>query len=204
MRGAEAGLKDMGQLIVARTSYKRGATDFSSQIEKLRSENVDLVVLATVVRESIGAVAEARKNGWNVDMLGSIPTYSPEVPELGGRAMEGLYSVSPFALPYPDSGNARLTAWINDYKRRFNAEPKLGSVMGYTVADLFVKALEKAGPNVTAETVSVALESLNVARDFLGNPPYQFSPNNHLGNRLGRINQVRNGRWEHLTDFLKD
>ena len=35
---------------VERTSYKRGATDFSSQIARLRAARCDLVVLATVVR----------------------------------------------------------------------------------------------------------------------------------------------------------
>ena len=32
MRGAEAGLKTIGMEFAEKTSYKRGATDFSSQV----------------------------------------------------------------------------------------------------------------------------------------------------------------------------
>ena len=52
------------------------------------------MVLATVVRETVGAVSEARKLGWNVDMLVTASGYSAQTHELGGKAMEGLYGVS--------------------------------------------------------------------------------------------------------------
>ena len=32
LRGAEAGLKDVGMELAEKTTYKRGATDFSSQV----------------------------------------------------------------------------------------------------------------------------------------------------------------------------
>src|SRR6059058_6407667 len=36
------------------TSYKRGASDFSAQIAKMKSDGCDMVVLGTVIRETIG------------------------------------------------------------------------------------------------------------------------------------------------------
>ena len=62
-RGTEAALKAANLPVVERASYKRGATDFSSQMQRLRAANPDLIGLATVVRETIGAVSEARKRG---------------------------------------------------------------------------------------------------------------------------------------------
>ena len=41
MRGAEAGLKTIGMDLAEKTTYKRGATDFSSQVAKLKSSGCD-------------------------------------------------------------------------------------------------------------------------------------------------------------------
>ena len=56
------------------TSYKRGASDFSAQVAKMKSDGCDLVMLGTVIRETIGAMAEAKKLGWDVTFLGATPT----------------------------------------------------------------------------------------------------------------------------------
>src|ERR1700716_2615663 len=51
------------------TSYKRGASDFSAQVAKMKSDGCDMVVLGTVIRETIGAMSEAKKLGWDVPFL---------------------------------------------------------------------------------------------------------------------------------------
>ena len=70
LRGAEAGLKTIGMELAEKTSYKRGATDFSSQVARMKAAGCDLVVLGTIIRETIGAIAEARKTGFNADLPG--------------------------------------------------------------------------------------------------------------------------------------
>ena len=49
--------------------------------------------LGTVIRETIGAMGEAKKLGWDVTFLGATPTNVLEVPALGKEAVEGLFSV---------------------------------------------------------------------------------------------------------------
>lgn len=202
-KGVEAGLAKLAQPLVEKTSYKRGATDFSSQIARLRGAGCDFVVLATVVRETVAAVAEARRTGWNVDMLVTASGYSAQTHELGGKAVEGLYGVSVLPHPYEAGANGQLADWIRRYRERFGAAPNVWSVMGYGVADLFVKAADKAGRELTVERFTAAMESLHTPRDFFGAPEYRFSRDDHLGNRHGRIAQIRDGRWVILTDYLK-
>ncbi len=96
----------LGTELVERTSYKRGATDFSSQVARLRAARCDLVVLATVVRETVAAMSEARKIGWDVDMLVTASGYSAQTHELGGAAVEGLYGVSVLHIPTPRAPTA--------------------------------------------------------------------------------------------------
>ena len=59
-KGVEEAAKEL-KLPVTVVTYKRGTTDFSSQIAKLKNEGVDVVILGTPIRESVAAVAEARK-----------------------------------------------------------------------------------------------------------------------------------------------
>ena len=61
LRGAEAGLKDMGMAYAERTTYKRGATDFSSQVAKLKEAGCDGVVMGTIIRETIGVIADGQE-----------------------------------------------------------------------------------------------------------------------------------------------
>jgi ABC-type branched-subunit amino acid transport system substrate-binding protein len=203
LKGVEMGTKDMGQAICERTNYKRGATDFSSQIARLRSAGCDFVVLGTIVRETIGAMATARKLGWNVEFMGSSAAYDNNIPRVGAKAVEGFYAISVQAeIPDYATANTRLKRWMDDYKKQFNEDSTLFSTAGYTIIDVFARAAAKAGPNLSAESLNAALESLTVPRDFFGAPEYSFSKANHLGNKRGKITQIQNGKWVTLTDYL--
>src|SRR6185369_15357772 len=85
MRGAEAGLKTINMELAEKTSYKRGATDFSSQVAKMKSSGCDMVVLGTIIRETIGAIGEARKTGYNPTFIGSSAAYTDLIHKLGGK-----------------------------------------------------------------------------------------------------------------------
>ena len=76
LKGVQDQLAEYGMELTAKESYKRGATVFSTQIAKLKKARVDFLVLGTVVRETVGALIEARKQQWNVDMCGMSPTFS--------------------------------------------------------------------------------------------------------------------------------
>ena len=71
-RGAEEGLKSIGMTLAAETSYKRGATDFASQMQKLAAEQCDMVVLGTIIRETIGGIATAKRLGSNATPLSQL------------------------------------------------------------------------------------------------------------------------------------
>ncbi len=202
LRGIDGLLGELKLDWCEKTSYKRGATDFSSQIARLKAANCDFVVLGTVVRETIGAWKEARRIGWQVPMLVTASGYTAQIHQLGGREMDGLYAVVLVPHPYAEGANSRLAAWIADYKKRYAIEPNTWSVFAYAGADLFIKALHRAGPRASAADVSKALEQTRSSRDFFGNPEFVLTPNEHLALRRVRVAQLRNGRWENLTDYL--
>jgi ABC-type branched-subunit amino acid transport system substrate-binding protein len=202
VRGMDGLLGELGLKWCEQTSYKRGATDFSSQIARLRSAECDFVVLATVVRETIGAYTEARRIGWQVPMLVTASGYTAQVHELGGAAMDGLYGVVLLPHPYPAAANRALSDWITHYRAQFKAEPNTWDVFAWVGADLFIRALQAAGPQPTPAKVAAALERLQTSRDFFGSPAFALSPQDHLALKQVRVAQIRNGRWENVTDYL--
>jgi ABC-type branched-subunit amino acid transport system substrate-binding protein len=116
--------------------------------------------------------------------------------------MDGLFGAVLNPHPYAEQANQRLADWIARYRMSFSVEPNTRSVMAYAGADLFIRALQTAGPNADALVVSRALEQTRTTRDFFGNPDFTLSASDHLANRRVRVAQIRNGRWENLTDYL--
>jgi branched-chain amino acid transport system substrate-binding protein len=91
LRGAEAGLKTMNMELTEKSSFKRGSTDFSSQVARAKAAGCEMVVLGTVIRETIGTIGEARKAAFNPVFVGSSAAYTELIHKLGGKAMDGLY-----------------------------------------------------------------------------------------------------------------
>lgn len=200
--GVEAYLKAKGTPLVEKTSYKRGATDFSSQMAKLKAADCDLVFNASTLREFIGSVGEARKIGFNPDFLGTAANYSQQVPVLGGAAMEGVYGATFIALPYADDPNPAVRDWFAAYKKRFNEDPGLYSMYSYYAMTTFAKAADKAGKNLTPESFNTAMEATKLGPDVLGNPGFNVSKDNRLSNQKVRVTQLVKGKWNLVSEFL--
>ncbi len=201
VQGAEAGLKAVGATLVERTSYKRGATDFSSQVARLKAAGCDFVVLGTVIRETVGAIAEARKLGFTPTFVVASTGYSELIPRLGGKDMDGLYAANTAVHPYLDDASAPVAAWAGRYQAQFQMSPTVFGVYGYTMVNLIARALEQAGPQLTTDGFSRALESLDVPGDIFGNPPMRFSATSHMGSDRTRLSQLQDGRWKVVLDY---
>ncbi len=184
------------------TTYKRGASEFSSQVAKMKADGCDLVVLGTVIRETIGAMAEAKKIGWNVTFLGATPTNVLEVPALGKEAVEGLYAAGAFEVPYEDTAQGKVKAWLASYKKSFNSDPNTQAVIGYNTVMTFAHYAKLAGKDLTGQKLLDALESGSVYSDIFGSAPTKFSKTNHLATTITSVQQVLRGRWVMVQDGL--
>src|SRR4030095_15281108 len=67
--GVQAQAEKMKLKIVESTAHKPTDQDFTAQVTKLKAANCDLVVLGTIVRDSIVPYATARKMGWGVGFV---------------------------------------------------------------------------------------------------------------------------------------
>jgi branched-chain amino acid transport system substrate-binding protein len=204
MRGAEAGLKELNQALVEKTTYKRGATDFSSQVARMKDAGCDFVVLGTIIRETLGAIGTARKLGWNVEFMGTSASYTELIHKLGGPLANGYYSTNTVNMPYLDDASKNVREWANRYKDKFKEDPGVFSVYGYEVIELFAQIAAKSGANLTTDNFVKTIEKFTAPRDMFGADAFAFAPGKHLGSNRARLSQIINGKWTSVSDFITE
>ena len=200
LRGVEAGLKTVSMELTEKTSFKRGSTDFSSQVAKMKASACDLVVLGTIIRETIGTVAESRKTGFNPVFFASVAAYTDLIHKLGGKAMDGIYATMSVQNPYTDEASQPIRFWANKYKTKFSEDPTVFSAYGYIMIDVFIQAAQKAGTNLTTESFTKAMNSLTVPSDIFGTPKLTFTNTQRLGSEYSRLSQIQDGKWKPVAD----
>jgi branched-chain amino acid transport system substrate-binding protein len=203
LRGAEAGLKTMNMQLTEKASFKRGSTDFSSQVARAKAAGCEMVVLGTIIRETIGTIGEARKSAFNPVFVGTSAAYTELIHKLGGKAMDGLYATMTAQIPYADEPSQPIRFWANKYKTKFNDEPTLFSAYGYVVMDYFIQAAAKAGPNLSTDSFIKAMDSMSFPTDIFGSPPATFSATKRLGSDASRLSQITDGRWKVISDYAR-
>jgi branched-chain amino acid transport system substrate-binding protein len=185
-------------------THKPTDQDFTAQVTKLKAAGCDLVVMGTIVRDSIVPYATARKMGWtDVDFLGSAASYDLFVAAAQGGVTEGFYAMGLTAMPYRDTLGAPAQAWFDRYKDRYKVDPNIGAIYGHVAADLTVTALEKTGIELTTDNFVRALESIRGYHDIFNGPEINFAADKHQGADSAFLAVVKGGRWTRLTDPLR-
>jgi branched-chain amino acid transport system substrate-binding protein len=201
--GAQLQVEAMNMKLVETATHKPTDQDFTAQITKLRGAGCDLVVLGTIVRDSIVPYATARKLGWTeVDFLGSAATYDLFVAAAQGGVTEGLYAMGLTDMPYRDSLSPVAQVWFDKYKERFHADPNIGAVYGAVAADLTVLGLDRAGTDLTLDSFIKGMESIRNYHDIFNGPEQSYGPDKHQGANTSFLAVVKGGRWVRLTDPL--
>jgi ABC-type branched-subunit amino acid transport system substrate-binding protein len=200
-RGVKSAMAAKNMTLAAEASYKPGEIDFSSQVARMRAAGVDLIVMATITRETVGMMTEIKKIGWNnVAVLTGNPGRTSIVSKLGKDAIEGLYGVGTWKILDEATATADK-AWVDSYKKRFNLDPDENAFLAYAYADWFVKGLQAAGRNLTTDSAVKALQATSSNHPvFLG--PASFK-NNHFDPELVTVDQARGGTWRSVSPVLK-
>ena len=199
--GAELQAKQLGIKIVEMAAHKPTDQDFTASITKLKGAGCDLILMGTIVRDSIVPYVAARKMGWNdVDFVGSAAVYDLVVGNAQG--MDGFYGMGLTEMPYGDSEVQTVKTFVAAYKAKYNADPNIGAVYGYVAADITATGLKNAGLDLTLDGFVKGLESIQKYRDIFNGPEVSFGPNIRQGANSSFLATVKGGRWTRLTNPL--
>jgi len=195
MDGARDELAALNMQLAAETLHKPTDTDFSAAVAKLRNADCDLILLGTIVRDTVQIVSALRKIGWDVDILGNEPIYDQSVADVPGGATRGIYTMT--ATLYVDPGDPRplVHEFATKYEELYGHLPNFAAEIGYSAAEVVVLALQRAGRDLTADSFIAALESIKDYKDIFGSPMMSFSATKHQGSNEAFLCQVKDGKW---------
>jgi len=141
---------ELGGKVEGKEIYDLGATDYRTQLTKIRAQRPEVVYFGGHANEVGRAIKQAREFGIKTPWVGTIATAAPETLQIAGDAAEGLFSA---AFPYdPVGGSAKMQEFGQRFKNAFGVIPTIYSANSYIAAMLFARAIAsgaKTGPEIS-------------------------------------------------------
>lgn len=187
----ESGLK-----FGAETTHKPDESEFAGPLQKLNEAGCDLVTVALGLRQIITVLGTAKKLGYNdMKFLGSSAAFNTVVGKVPGGITEGFYAASGWQDHETRADVPAVAEWVAAYTESVGEAPGTGSLLGRTAAEIFVRALEAAGPDLTHESFQKGMESLDYEDQIAGNT-VKMGPGDHQAAEEIFISQVQDGAWK--------
>ena len=150
----------LGGKILAEEAFDQGATDFRTQITKVKQANPEAVYIIGY-RELGSLLKQAKELGLNVQFLSTVMFEDPEILKIAGTAAEGvIYSARAYN---PKSKEPIVKKFVEKYEMKYHKEPDIFAALSYDAVLILAKAMEIGG--FTADGIKGALYGI---RDFQG------------------------------------
>lgn len=134
-----AEFKKRGGEVISRKTYTAGATvQFGELAKEVLAAKPEAVVLATSAMDAAMFSQQVRKLDSTVILATSEWPATEKLIELGGKAVEGMFSNQYF---FRDDQSPRYVAFRNAYRERFREEPGFAAVSAYDAMTVALKSL---------------------------------------------------------------
>ena len=150
-----------GGRIVATESYFQGEKDFNAVLTKLKQARPDALFLATMYNDGASISQQREKMGWSLPVIGSGALYSPQLIQLGGSAVNGIYSNVCFFAKDPDP---RIHAYVSTFEKKYGNTPNFAAALAYDCVYILADAIKRTG-SVDRNAVR---DTLATTKDFKG------------------------------------
>src|SRR5579863_8129006 len=134
----------LGHPVVIEQKYRRGDTDFRSQLQVIGDSRVDAIVLWTDIPEAAMILQQMQELGMKQRVFGSHRTVGDELLKLAGPAAEGLEAVYPYD---PTRTDPRWLDFVGRYEARYHEKPDHFAALAYDEMQILLDAICRAGLN---------------------------------------------------------
>jgi branched-chain amino acid transport system substrate-binding protein len=134
----------LGHPIVIEQKYLPGDTDFTKQLQVIRSSRVDAIVLWADEAQAAGILKQMRAAGIKQPVFGSYRTLGPELLAGAGDAAEGFEAVFPYD---PTRNDPRWLDFNSRFEARFHEKPEQFASLAYDAMNALLGSICKAGLN---------------------------------------------------------
>ncbi|PIE36156.1 ABC transporter substrate-binding protein [candidate division KSB3 bacterium] len=153
--------ESLGAEIIAQEAYFDGTTDFTAILTKFQSLNPDLLYLTSMYNDGALISNQRQKLGWDdVTVMGAGSLYSPKFIDLGGKAVEGVFTSCVF---FPGEGRPEVQQFVSGFEKQYDQTPNVFAAVAYDSARLVIAAIRQAGTD--RQAICKALASV---KDFPG------------------------------------
>ncbi len=153
--------EDLGGNVTATEFYFDGESDFTAVLTSLRDSGADGLFIASFYNDGAAINIQKARLGWDVPVIGPTSLYSPQLIELGGEAVEGLYTGTGFFTPDTDP---QVRRYVEAFEEAYGAKPNFHAALAYDAMMLLADAIERAG---TTESEAIR-DALAATENFPG------------------------------------
>lgn len=136
-------LLDNGIQILDTETFKKGDTDYSAQLTKIKGLNPDAIVISALAEEAASIMSQARQLGIpaSVRFIGGNGFNSPKLAQLAGQAAEGAVSGAAWLVSAETAGNQ---TFVKAYKDKYGSNPDQFSAQAYAGVYILANAIKAA------------------------------------------------------------
>ena len=185
---------ELGGTIALEDSYDDNATDFSSQITKIKalSPAPDFYYVAAMPYNIGPLVKQFRDAGITGPIVGGDGYDTPDLVSVAGAAADNTFFTT-HALMDATGGTDGIKKFMTDYKAEYGNDPENAfAALGYDTVNLLVDAIKRAG-----STDSAAVKSaIEATKDFAGiTGAITFSAESHVPQKGVTVIAVTGGKF---------
>ena len=137
------GAKAIGSEVVAVEHYFEEERDFTGVLTKLRGMKPELIYICSMYNDAALISKQREKLGWtDVSVMGPGSLYSPKLIEIGGDAVDSLYTSSLF---FPKDPRPEVQKFVKGFEAKYGATPNLFAAIAYDAFNLLAATIQKAG-----------------------------------------------------------
>jgi branched-chain amino acid transport system substrate-binding protein len=134
----------LGHPIVIEQKYLPGDTDFTKQLQVIRSSRADSIVLWADETQAATILKEMRAAGMKQRVFGAYRTLGPTLLAEAGSAAEGFEAVFPYD---PTRNDPRWLDFNKRFEARFHEKPEQFASLAYDAMNALLDSICKAGLN---------------------------------------------------------
>ena len=163
----KAALDAAGVEILTTETFKKGDTDYSAQLTKIKSLNPDAIVVSALAEEAAGIMSQARQLGIpdSVRFIGGNGFNSPKLAELAGPAAERAISGAAWFIGNESPGNQDF---VKAYNAKYGTNPDQFAAQAYAGVYILANAIKNAG-SADSQAIRDALAQIKDLPTVLGN-----------------------------------
>ena len=177
--GFERAAKAKRLQVVSSQIYKKGQSDFSSEILKVKQSGAEALMAGGVLGENVAMTKELERIGHKIPVGVTYVSRVPASAKLMGSAGENVYTVDYVYLESSPQGKAFSEKLAKYLSADELAKVNRYSYTGYASTRALIEAMGKCGKALTWDCTNAELAKVrNLDTGVM--TPVSFSPTNHL------------------------